>query len=55
MKISEYFTLSSSSSKNDYFRTGQNSRVGITWGRRGSRDFGFGELIGINIQNVGII
>ena len=55
MKISENFSFGSSSSKDDDFRTSQNGRMCISWGRWSSRNFGFGELICIDIKNVSII
>lgn len=55
VQISEDFSFGSSSSEDDNFGACQYSRMCISgcWGRSG--DFGFSELVGIDIKNVGII
>ena len=55
MKVSEDFSFGSSSSEDNDFGSSENGRVCVSWSWRSSGDFGFGELIGVNIENVGVV
>ncbi len=55
MQVSEYFSLGTSSSKDDNLGSSKNSRVSISRRRRSSGDFRFSELVSVDVKNVGVI
>lgn len=55
VKVSKNFSLGSSTTENNDFRSCKNSWMGISWCGRSTWNFWFSELVCVNIKNVCII